>query len=237
MSKDYVSQLITVHRHREQKINTAALEVATALSRIGPELNSDENLEVIHAVTDNPTMLTNSYHNLYHTACMVMNCKAAGEWYMLSTIQQAHLIIAAWFHDFEHSGGAQPDFINIHVAIENMRRILSKAGVNSFDIYEIEKIITVTEYPFIRTPETVSQKIIRDCDLLQSLEPDWQDQIFCGLLLEIQNKNKDFTLDQFVNAQISFMENAAFYTEWFEQKKRLEWNNRMQLIKEVFHYV
>jgi hypothetical protein len=147
------------------------------------------------------------YHNWYHTTCMFLNCY---EGVVHTTLNKARendfddwtcsLLIAALFHDFGHSGGSQPDSVNIKVAISGLKEFSSKL-IKSFAwervdnvtytkkmlyhekivAYAIE-IIKATEYPYTFDLNNdrgyeyhnlrIHQRIIRDADLMQVYEKD-----------------------------------------------------------------
>jgi hypothetical protein len=205
----------------------------------------DLNLaKIYNKVGEDAALKENPYHNIYHTHCMVVNADEAVKWYnrkevVITPQEHAELITACLYHDISHSAGKFNDTANVALAITSVRA----AGENGdlwapnrgFDlrVQEICDIVAVTEYPFIRTPTTLCQQIIRDCDLLQSLEPDWMEMIFVGLFAELKNKPEfsNMTVEQFIPLQIKFLEGAEFFTEWFEKNKRKQWKEAIKNVK------
>lgn len=191
-------------------------------------------LSIFEHVSENAALNNNPYHNLYHTACMVVNAYDAYGWYIRQNkyhIDPDILISACLLHDVDHTGGKWSDTINIAKALAYTLSLPNDCFVGPSDRHRTMELIAVTEFPFIRTPSTISEQIIRDCDLLQMLEPDWMEMIFVGLLQEIRVKHNISTED-FVEKQIAFLEGAEFYTEWFEQEKRPLFNERLQALKQ-----
>src|SRR5260370_31582111 len=78
------------------------------------------------------TNLDRPYHNLRHMLHVTWLCYQPAEYYCdrLTPRQIRNLLIAALFHDFDHSGhphpGADdPDGINIRIAIAGLRRCIT----------------------------------------------------------------------------------------------------------------
>jgi len=222
---DYIKHKHHVPQHRANKIIQA--KQVCVMFGLEPEFNIAMN---------NPALKNNPYHNTYHTACMVVNAYDACHWYIKRKQTPKHmkeLIAACVFHDIHHTAGKFNDTINVALAINEAVESLKDRWDASF-VNETASIISVTEYPFCKEPITLEQKIIRDCDLMQILEPDWMDMIFEGLLTELKRspKFKDLTVETFVPLQIQFLKNAVFYTDWFKEAKSKDWNNALLILEE-----
>lgn len=220
---DYVKYRLTINKHRQDKIEQAR------------KIWNDDchySHEEFDKVMNSKSLSENPYHNAYHTACMIVNAAEAFRWYWNRQGEKLTnpnaLIRACLYHDVGHTAGKRPDSINIIIATTTLLN-------NRPNDFEAAKIIQVTEFPFIREPVSLEEKIIRDCDLMQMLEPDWLEQIFVGLYTELLNNPKfaDLTPEKFVELQISFLENAKFYTEWFEKTKRKAWNEAIETARGV----
>jgi hypothetical protein len=159
------------------------------------------------------------YHNWFHTCCMVCNCIEGAQYYNLD-FRQCYLIgVSALFHDFNHSGGRSTDAENIEVAVKGFQDF--GYGTVELDNLQIEHTIRVTQYPFIHTPKTIEQKIIRDADLMQVLEPEWFEHIILGLQLEFLNGGKSFTEQEMLKGQMVFLSEHIphnLFTEWAKSK-------------------
>src|SRR5215470_15394923 len=88
--------------------------------------------------------------------------------------QMRTLLIAALFHDFDHTGRPHrgeedPDGINIAIAISGFRRYL--ASDDHARMPEIEALIEATHFPYKVDSDKLDLlgKIIRDADLAQAL--------------------------------------------------------------------
>jgi len=132
--------------------------------------------------------LYNPYHNFRHMTHVLWLCYNACQYYAheLSPRSMRTLLIAALFHDFDHTGrphrgDEDPDGINIEIATSGLRRYL--ASDDRALMSEIEALIEATHFPY----RVDSQKldllgnIIRDADLAQALSPVWIQQVVIGL--------------------------------------------------------
>jgi hypothetical protein len=155
------------------------------------------------------------YHNWFHTCCMICNCIEGAQYYNLD-FRQCHLIgVAALFHDFNHSGGTKTDHQNINIAVANLRE--AAINYNPMDLNQMVETIRVTQYPFIHTPKTIEQKIIRDADLMQVLEPEWYEHVILGLQAEFKAGGKDYTLEEMLQGQMVFLQEhipTGLFTDW-----------------------
>lgn len=166
------------------------------------------------------------YHNWHHTCCMIVNVSEAyaytkerdrQEWDLK---EYRSLILAAAMHDIGHTGGHESDTINVARAIALASDFIRYARLDSqVDKALVISLIRVTEFPFVFEPKTELEKIIRDADLLQSLEPTWFYMIYHCLLAEIRVKRPMLKFTEFCKGQHDFMHNAQFYSLWWNEKK------------------
>lgn len=124
------------------------------------------------------------YHNFFHVLCMVKNVYkiALSEGLLPKAIRP--LLIAALFHDFNHSMGAHNDEWNVNEAI-SMFMLYSQEDAKTNKL--VVSIIRATQYPYVVEEEdlTLEQKIIRDADLLQQYESNYLQQVYYGLSEEL----------------------------------------------------
>jgi len=166
------------------------------------------------------------YHNWHHTCCMIVNVSDAyaytkerdrQEWDLK---EYRSLILAAAMHDIGHTGGHESDTINVARAIALASDFIRYARLDTqVDKALVISLIRVTEFPFVFEPKTELEKIIRDADLLQSLEPTWFYMIYHCLLAEIRVKRTSLKFTEFCKMQHDFMHNAQFYSVWWNEKK------------------
>lgn len=151
------------------------------------------------------------YHNLNHMLCVVKYCYHALEFMnMLSDENSESLLLAALFHDFNHSMGRRDDSFNVREA---------KSGFDNFcktTIIDINKdlihnIIDATEYPYVIENKDLNiyQAIIRDADLMQILESDWITHVILGLCEEMHYPLKELMVGEKV-----FLKNMKFHSPY-----------------------
>lgn len=178
-------------------------------------------------VRDKNTSNNLPYHNWYHALCMVEKCVEGADYHNLPYRSIRHLIMAALFHDYEHSGGKEIDSINIDRAVRGWKTYAYAMlrEMPSIDIQEVEHIIEVTEYPYVREPICIEQKIIRDADLMQSFRPSWEEMIIDGLREEMSIKHGvEITKEEMCDGQIAFLKKVRALSDWgyhemFEENK------------------
>src|ERR1700730_2533693 len=126
------------------------------------------------------------------------------------------LLIAALFHDFDHTGRPHreedPDGINIEIAISGLRRYL--ASEDRALMPGIETLIEATHFPYGVDSQKLDLlgKIIRDADLAQALSPVWIQQLVIGLAREA-----GVSPLAMLKVQSSFLTSLRFNTAWAQQ--------------------
>jgi hypothetical protein len=150
------------------------------------------------------------YHNLFHAKCMVENCYDGAQHHNMPYEATKLLLTAAMYHDFNHSGGALPDSENIKRAYHGVRGIFAEPH------NIIVRCIRCTEYPFIRIPRTLEERIIRDADLMQFRYDNWLEMYEDGLHKEVEVKlGREVTKsDMYWGNRRFWLEDAQFFTEW-----------------------
>lgn len=152
------------------------------------------------------------YHNWYHTCSVMVNCYDGAAYHDLSFDTARDLLIAALFHDFDHSAGKMDDIGNINQALLGLTELCD----GLYNVNKIGKFIQCTEYPFIHEPICIEQRILRDADLMQCIMPDAENMILHHLRREVEERNGPIDFHFWVRAQIDFLSNVKFYTKWGE---------------------
>lgn len=131
------------------------------------------------------------------------------------------LLIAAIFHDVNHSGGKKTDDVNIKNSKKIIKLFIESEDIE-VDLDSVNEIIDATQYPYEIDGKdlNIRQGIIRDADLMQVFEYNWIHQNIAGLSSEI---GLDF-LD-FVKPQRKFLDSAEFNTKWGKGMKNKMWKN------------
>ncbi len=161
------------------------------------------------------------YHNLYHGLSVMRNS------YYIDILDfksdqkyLRELLLAALFHDFNHSGGKSSDKENVLGSIDQFLKYSKESEEAN---YRIINIIKATQFPYVIDDKDLNyhQKIIRDADMLQACEDNYLQQVILGL-------SKEFNADlkTFCENQIKFLNNLVLYTDaankiWNKNKERL----------------
>lgn len=150
----------------------------------------------------------NPYHNFYHTCCVINNCHKISENEKINDSNIRLLLIAAIFHDFNHSAGKYTDDKNIEEALTVFRQ---NSEESENDNQTIERLIRCTQYPYNKNEDLgIGQQIIRDADILQQLEDNWIQQCLFGLNKELNGKNSVSVKD--LENQVKFTESLEIFT-------------------------
>ncbi len=155
--------------------------------------------------------LKHPYHNFRHMLHVVWQCHRACEFYKdtLTPRQMRNLLVAAHFHDFDHSALYGEDQLNIKRAILGFKFHILTEDVDSVE--DIVFIIKATECPYAILPDDLNLegKIIRDADLSQAFSVAWVQQVVFGLAAEWRKEPIEV-----LRMQKKFHLNLRFHTEW-----------------------
>ena len=158
--------------------------------------------------------LRNPYHNLRHMLHVAWLCHEAISFYgpSLNRRSRRNLLIAALFHDFDHSGRFGDDDLNIERAVRGLGRHIALADAQF--VHHIGRLIRATEFPHRVFPpedfeEDLSIAILRDADVSQALNEAWIQQVVIGLATEWSKPPLEV-----LRAQGGFHKSIKFTTEW-----------------------
>ncbi|MDO8482791.1 MAG: hypothetical protein Q7S86_03165 [bacterium] len=168
--------------------------------------------------------LHHPYHNLRHMLHVLWLCYQACLFYKekringnlsspkLTPRQMRNLLIAALFHDFDHSGLLGDDDLNIEKALRALKKHILPEDEMHLD--EIVGILKATEFPYKVSSDSLGllAKIIRDADMSQALSVAWIQQVILGLAAEWRK-----TAVEILQMQGPFMSNLKFFTDWGQQ--------------------
>lgn len=151
------------------------------------------------------------YHNWRHmTHVLVMAYFACQHHHKkLTTIQMRKILIAAIFHDFDHSGMMGQDDLNIQRALRALdTHLLEEDRPYRHDI---AMLIEATEYPYKASSEDLplSAQILRDADMAQVFSMAWMQQVIFGFASEWRKEPIDV-----LRQQIPFLGSVSFHTSW-----------------------
>lgn len=232
---EYVRRLEFIKSHRREM-----KEKAKSAIRFHTRFNTHGSANELLSIVEKYATPAAAYHSPYHMHCMVVQCNDALEFYAEknSTIPFDHvgmeaLILSALFHDIGHSGGTDPDNLNVARSMSlYAQHVAPKVGYLTDVNKQVYDNIEVTQFPFIHEPKNLYQQILRDADLLMSLQPDWFETLYVDLRSEICNARK-MTFGEFCVGQVKFMQGVRFYTKWFEEAKKPEFDARMKEMEDL----
>lgn len=178
------------------------------------------------------------YHGIDHLFEVYNSCKllidfSQMEQFILNdeeeVINRTELLIAALFHDYNHSGGKLKDSENIENAIKGCKEFLDTIDYDlNFDV--IESVIKATEYPSpLKGDLTIEQKIIQDADMCYLLNDIAVVKLYYGL-----REEQGVELDKFLENQLAFFETVKFNSELYSDFWNDTYKNiRIEEVKEL----
>lgn len=162
----------------------------------------------------NAQNLWHPYHNFRHMTHVLWLCYQACGYYQakLSPHTMRMLLIAAMFHDFDHSGLSGNDDLNIERAVRGLKKHIAPEDEPHAEC--ISELIRTTEFPHKGDSAglPLTARILRDADMCQALSSVWIQQVAFGLAAEWGK-----TPIEVLNAQESFLYGLTFNTRWAEQ--------------------
>lgn len=165
----------------------------------------------------------NPYHNFRHSLSVFCRAYEAIRFYgdAISRDKRRALLIASMFHDNGHSGHTGNDSEEVAKALTSLENALLDE-----DVYlrpDIFANIMATEVPYRREANTLPERIIRDCDIIQVFSDAWIQQVIFGLAAE-----SGLTPLAMLRLQLDFIPKLKFQTDWAEsvygplKKEKLE---------------
>lgn len=150
------------------------------------------------------------YHNFRHMLHVTWLAYQGCEFYkdQLTSREMRNILIAALFHDFDHSGMMGNDDLNIERACRALRKHILLEDESHLE--EISSFLKATEYP---TPANVwvclESSILRDADLSQAFSTAWVQQVVFGLAAEWRQSPL-----QVLKMQHGFLSGLKLQTQW-----------------------
>lgn len=174
---------------------------------------SPEHVSVLSSKVSNPSADA-PYHNSEHLFTVTMNCYEASCYYKFTKEAQRELILAALYHDYNHSVGEHADWVNILSAVTGAVNLipLHEPGMSAVTLKRIVNVIQSTQYPEVSKPKNILECIIRDADILQTTEED--------AAVFISGLNEENGTELTVETSRQFIENHSMFTWWGETKKQ-----------------
>ena len=165
------------------------------------------------------------YHNLNHLLTVLKYCYlGASSEGIKDEKELRELLIAAIFHDVNHTIGKEKDDVNVQNSKDAIDKFVKQEEVDADTDY-MNKLLDATQYPYVIEGKDLDLKqgIIRDADLMQVFEYNWIHQNIAGLSSELKMDFLDF-----VQPQRKFLESAAFNTDWGKKMHKDKWDDVMK---------
>ncbi len=161
------------------------------------------------------------YHNFYHHLVVANSCLEAAEYYNLDERPTLELLVAALFHDFNHSMGKHKDDWNVAEAISYFENWYTENNFH-YDILNKDTVINIikaTQYPYVIESDnmTLQQNIIRDADLTQLLQENRIGQVYIGLATEM-----NLPIEKILEGESPFIQSVTPCTAWFNIKWQVQ---------------
>ena len=173
------------------------------------------------------------YHNLNHMLTVVKHCYRAMDYMdMLDDKYCETLLVAALFHDYNHSMGRRDDAYNVAQAKKGLEFFVKNVTWKDFDLDFLNSILDATQFPYIIKGDDLNpyQAIIRDADLMQIAEPDWISHVILGLVEEMHYPLKDLMV-----GERNFLQNMEFHSAYGKMMQKTfgkqVWNDFKKLEK------
>lgn len=172
-------------------------------------------------VLDNNSGAINTYHNNHHMMAVavrsleLLHMEVSADKYEFDN-QEEILFVAGMLHDMNHSGGVEDDDVNIERALSALDKIAGSLDAQFYDgfAHHVERVIQVTQFPFVLEPEHLDEKIIRDVDVLYSLEVEGVRIIMEGLRSEMVHKFGHLpTRETWLDMRFKFIEGVEIFTD------------------------
>lgn len=154
------------------------------------------------------------YHNRYHAECMMLNCHEGAKVAALSSVQTKALLLAALFHDGNHSGGTAPEAENIAQALAMVDNAVTAGLVRAEVALDVQRLIRATEWPHSAVALDEAERIIRDADLLSMSTPCWFEHVFVGLRQELSHRMGPLTPLEFCDVSQHFVDQLVLHSQW-----------------------
>jgi len=182
-------------------------------------------------IVENNSSNAAPYHSLHHMLRVTYHCNEGCIFHNITGRRRVNLLTAAMFHDFNHSQGKEKDDYNILKALDGLNDFYLSNPLNrtNTDLITMLNIIRATQYPYVIPTEelTLEQAIIRDADLMPSLEVDWINTMIVGLKEEM---NVDSFLDM-VEGQNKFHSGIQMCSEWGKYVYDNRWEEVFENLK------
>ncbi len=176
--------------------------------------------------------VNNYYHNLRHMLHVMWATYQGAMYYgdKISPLTLRNMLIAALFHDYNHSGNTKDDGSNIEIAIKGLKCHIDPIDAPYFD--EISSYIKGTQFPPVVMDLNLPASIVRDADVAYTLADVWIQTVNFGLNVEIGISTK-----KMLKLQEPFLRALKFMTEWAEKEYGSKIEGRIEEANEMYSII
>lgn len=156
------------------------------------------------------------YHNTQHLLVVAVNSVRAAADEGLTNDELRTLFLAGLYHDWNHTGTAD-ESRNIPAALEGFLEASDSFSpkIRSSDRLTVCELITVTDSRYdITKPLSPAERIIRDADLSQWAEPDYE--------LFLKGLSAEFNTEVTVESTREFLAKKSLTTDWVRERLTTE---------------
>ncbi len=182
--------------------------------------------KAINFINLNSTSNYNPYHGFNHVFTVFLF--VARHIHLLESGKEKELLLAALFHDYNHSGGKfKDDTSNIYLAADGLTKF-HELDSEGFDLSFAVDLIFATRYPYNIPDEKLTEEghLLRDADLSYLFSPISVPMCLGGLRTEL-----NLELEPFLKSQIGFIEGLKFRIPSIERKWNICKQDRLNEIK------
>ena len=184
-------------------------------------------------------------YNLEHYFRLIWNCPnvsvmilvhEACEYHEIDKVTTRLLLIAALFHDYDHTGIMGDDSVNIKRAIKSLTLYIAEKDYKYF--HEIQSYIRATEFPhqeMAHVDENLPLFIMRDADTAYTLNERWiQSVIGIGIEMGLGIADMPALQEKMLRMQEPFMTKVVkFSTEWAKEKYKEILEQRLTEVRDM----
>lgn len=183
------------------------------------------NLRYYYQIVFASKGVNNPYHNFRHSMHVLCRSYEAAQHEGLDPISVRQLLIAAMFHDYNHSGVMGNDAREIQTALLALGDCLLSEDVSLYP--EIMLLIKATEFPHSKCALSPGAAILRDADMSPIFSDVWLQQIIFGLAKEMGISALELLLKE-----EDFLRSMEFYSVWGNKFLKAQVPQRIKETKE-----
>lgn len=161
--------------------------------------------DIVSFVDSNPSADL-PYHNNTHNFIVGINAYMFGKQLGFSERDLQHVLVAGLFHDYAHTGGTEPDWVNVEKAAAYVISLRGELESHGLSIRHLSDLIWGTCNPD-EGIYTIQQQVLRDADLMGWVDQN-PDVLMEGLSAEIGVPVTEESTKAFLKARKIYTEPA-----------------------------